>query len=143
MSQTRQPRRHRPALIALTLVAALTCLGLAYWQWTRFESAAGTFQNLGYALQWPAFAAAVIYAYRRFVVLESDPEEKAKLEARLRTSTEIPDDLLPQRPTLPSVDAVRDDLAGRSTDDDELASYNAYLKQLNDTDANDADRMSP
>ena len=49
-------RRRRPALIALVIVAAAGCLALAWWQWTRFESASGSFQNLGYALQWPLFA---------------------------------------------------------------------------------------
>ncbi|GED97485.1 transcriptional regulator [Gordonia crocea] len=130
MSQSRQPRRHRPALIVLTLVAATACLGLAYWQWVRFESAAGTFQNLGYALQWPAFAIAVIYAYRRFVVLESDPDEQARLTDKHRTDAEIPADLLPERPAIPSADAIGDELGGVDPDD-ELASYNAYLKALN------------
>ncbi len=132
MSQPRRPRRHRPALIVFTLVAALACLGLAYWQWIRFESASGTFQNLGYALQWPAFAIAVVYAYRRFVVLENDPEEQAKLTAKTRgEESEIRADLLPQRPTLPSADALRDDLVAPPAPDDDLAAYNAYLKKLN------------
>ena len=135
MPNPSQPRRHRPALILLTLVAASACLGLAYWQWIRFESAAGSFQNLGYALQWPAFAFAVIYAYRRFVVLESSPEAQATLTAQTRGEEyEIRADLLPERPTMPSADAVRDDLAAPTADDD-LASYNAYLKQLNDVPA--------
>ncbi|GAB08132.1 hypothetical protein GOARA_001_00020 [Gordonia araii NBRC 100433] len=134
MSESQGPRRHRPALIVLTLVAASACLGLAYWQWTRFESASGTFQNLGYALQWPAFAIAVIYAYRRFVVLENDPEEQAKLDPSRHGDTEIPADLLPQRPTMPSADAVLDDLAGTGdSPEDDMAGYNAYLKQLNES----------
>ncbi len=28
---------------------------LAWWQWTRYQSASGTLQNLGYVLQWPLF----------------------------------------------------------------------------------------
>ncbi|MFT4199855.1 transcriptional regulator [Gordonia sp. (in: high G+C Gram-positive bacteria)] len=136
MSQSRPPRRHRPALVALTLVAALTCLALAYWQWTRFESSSGTFQNLGYALQWPAFAFAVIYGYRRFVVLENDPEEQEKLIAKQHRDAAIPDELLPERPTLPSADALREDLEVAPTPDDDLAAYNAYLKQLNQVDRN-------
>lgn len=129
MPSESRPRRHRPALIALTLVAATACLGLAYWQWTRFESASGTFQNLGYALQWPAFSVAVVYAYRRFVILESDPEEKAKLTAKQRSAdAQIRADLLPDRPTIPSADAALD---GPADTDDDLAGYNAYLRQLN------------
>ena len=43
-------RRRRPALIALVMIAACGCLALGWWQWTRFQSASGSFQNLGYAL---------------------------------------------------------------------------------------------
>src|SRR5262245_8430477 len=63
-------RRRRPALIALVIVAACGCLALGWWQWTRFQSVSGTFQNLGYALQWPLFAWFCVYAYRKFVRYE-------------------------------------------------------------------------
>ena len=52
------------------ILAAAGCLALGWWQWTRYESASGTFQNLGYALQWPFFAGFCVYAYRTFVRLE-------------------------------------------------------------------------
>src|SRR6201996_2962788 len=55
-------RRRRPALVALVIVAACGCLALGWWQWTRFQSMSGTFQNLGYALQWPLFAWFCVYA---------------------------------------------------------------------------------
>lgn len=115
-------RRHRPALIALVVVAAAACLLLAWWQWDRFESSSGTGQNLGYALQWPAFAVAVIYAYRRFVVMEADPDAERSTEP-----TEIPDGVLPPRPTAadPSVSAIVD-----AAPDDEAAAYNRYLAEL-------------
>ena len=70
-------RRRRPALIVLVILAAGGCLALGWWQWTRFQSASGTFQNLGYALQWPAFAGFCVYAYRK-----------------------LPEGLLPERPKL-------------------------------------------
>ncbi|QCB29086.1 hypothetical protein [Corynebacterium endometrii] len=57
------------------LLIAVTCvcfLGLAYWQWTRFQSGSGTFQNLGYAFQWPLFAAFVIYAYKTAMRYENE-----------------------------------------------------------------------
>ncbi|MGB3302806.1 transcriptional regulator [Gordonia sp. (in: high G+C Gram-positive bacteria)] len=115
-------RRHRPALIALVTVAAITCLALAWWQWSRYESAGGTGQNLGYALQWPAFAAAFVYAYRRFVVMEADPEVERRGEL-----TEIPEGILPERPTAndPSVSAIVD-----AAPDSDLAAYNQYLAEL-------------
>jgi len=109
-------RRRRPALIALVILAASGCLALGWWQWTRFESTSGTFQNLGYALQWPAFAAFCVYAYRKFVRYEEAPPEP------LNTSTvkEIPEGLLPERPKAAQANA----------DDPELREYNAYLAEL-------------
>ena len=77
-------RRRRPALIALVIVAAAGCLGLAWWQWTRFQSASGSFQNLGYALQWPLFAGFCFYAYYKFVRYEEFPPEARKHRHRDR-----------------------------------------------------------
>lgn len=115
-------RRHRPALILLVAVAAAACLILAWWQWGRYESSSGTGQNLGYALQWPAFAVAVIYAYRRFVVMEADPDAERSTEP-----TEIPEGILPPRPTAadPTVSAILD-----AAPDEALAEYNRYLAEL-------------
>ena len=113
-------RRRRPALIALALVAASGCLALGWWQWTRFQSASGSFQNLGYALQWPAFAGFCIYAYYKFVRYEDVPPEPRKTDA----ATEIPDGLLPERPKSVQHDA----------DDADLREYNAYLAELAEAD---------
>ncbi len=111
-------RRRRPALIALVIVGAAGCLALAWWQWTRFESASGSFQNLGYAMQWPLFAGFVVYAYYKFVRYEEAPPEPTN-----RDLTEIPEDLLPQKPSpTTSVDDGVDDPA--------LREYNAYLAEL-------------
>ena len=128
----------RPALIILVIVATLACLGLGWWQWGRFESAAGTGQNLGYALQWPLFAGFVVFAYFRFVRLERDAgagsaeasdtpiESAVAAPARRRTKSaaprEIPAGILPERPT-----AARDD-------DPVLAEYNKYLADLHAQD---------
>ncbi len=134
------PAPHRrPALIILVIVAALACLGLGWWQWGRFESATGTAQNLGYALQWPLFAGFVVFAYFRFVRLERDapleateadtaPESAADTSAPPRRKAksvaprEIPAGILPDRPT-----------AGRD-DDPVLAEYNKYLADLHAQD---------
>lgn len=122
-------RRHRPALIVLVIVAALACLILAWWQWDRFESSSGTGQNLGYALQWPAFAIFVVYAYRRFVVLESNPDEVEKMHAH--GMTEIPEGILPPRPSAAPTPIVEDGTA----DGDQIAEYNQVLAQLAAADA--------
>jgi DNA-binding transcriptional regulator of glucitol operon len=113
-------RRRRPALIALVIVGAAGCLALAWWQWTRFESAAGDFQNLGYALQWPLFAGFVVYAYYKFVRYEEAPPEPKRHDE----PTEIPKGLLPERPTA----------ATPSDDDPTLREYNAYLSELAEKD---------
>lgn len=138
----------RPALIILVVVTAVACLGLGYWQWTRFESGNGTAQNLGYALQWPLFAGFALWAYFRFVRLERDAaagsEADDRTEPTPRTETtderggirgvlatwraarsgprEIPAGLLPERPT-----AARDE-------DPVLAEYNQYLADLHARD---------
>jgi DNA-binding transcriptional regulator of glucitol operon len=100
----------------LVVVAAAGCLGLAWWQWTRFESASGSFQNLGYALQWPLFAGFCFYAYYKFVRYEESPPEARQRD----TVTEIPAGLLPQRPQA----------ATPSDADPTLREYNAYLAEL-------------
>jgi DNA-binding transcriptional regulator of glucitol operon len=103
-------------MIVLVIIAACGCLALGWWQWSRFESAAGTFQNLGYALQWPFFAGFCIYAYRKFVRYEDEPPPPAAATG----ITAIPDGLLPQRPQ-----------SDTSADDDPaLREYNAYLSEL-------------
>ncbi|MDF3339686.1 hypothetical protein P3H80_19780 [Mycolicibacterium septicum] len=113
-------RRRRPALIALVFLGAAGCLALAWWQWTRYESASGTFQNLGYALQWPMFAGFCFYAYYKFVRYEDAPPERDNGEL-----TEIPAGLLPERPKAAAADA----------DDREMSEYNAYLAELAKSDA--------
>ena len=104
----------------MVIVAALACLGLAWWQWERFQSVNGTGQNLGYALQWPLFAWFVIYAYRKFVRYEEEPPHTGKPG----TVTEIPSGLLPERPRVEPAEP----------DDPALAEYNAYLAKLAEDD---------
>jgi DNA-binding transcriptional regulator of glucitol operon len=111
-------RRRRFALIILVIIAAGGCLALGWWQWSRFESTSGTFQNLGYALQWPMFAGFCVYAYRKFVRYEDTPPAAPSASESI---TEIPAGLLPQRPTAP---ATSDDL------DPTMREYNAYLAEL-------------
>lgn len=121
-------RRRRFALILLVIVAAAGCLALGWWQWTRFESTSGTFQNLGYALQWPFFAGFCVYAYRKFVRYEqAPPDHNASGDL-----TEIPGGLLPERPMAPA----------QPTDDPVLREYNAYLAELAQTDRAQSDRTA-
>jgi DNA-binding transcriptional regulator of glucitol operon len=102
------PSAHRrPATVTLVVLATAACLALGWWQWTRYESGSGSFQNLGYALQWPLFAAFVVYAYRRVVALE-DADEAAEEDGPTPATTaagpatEIPADVLPARRGTPA-----------------------------------------
>ena len=120
-------RRRRPALIVLVILAASGCLALGWWQWTRFQSASGTFQNLGYAMQWPLFAGFCVYAYRKFVRYEEAPPEPRADHAM----TELPDGLLPERPK-----------PAQQPDDPALREYNAYLTELAKADAERQNRTT-
>ena len=104
------------------IVAAAGCLALAWWQWTRFESASGTFQNLGYAMQWPLFAGFCVYGYYKFVRYEDAPPAPKNHDA----VTEIPAGLLPERPK-PTTQSDDDP-------DPALREYNAYLADLAEKD---------
>lgn len=121
-------RRRRFALIILVIIAASGCLALGWWQWSRFESTSGTFQNLGYALQWPMFAGFCVYAYRKFIRYEETPPAQA---STTESATEIPAGLLPQRPT---ARATSDEL------DPAMREYNAYLAELAQADKTHEDQ---
>ncbi|BDB43788.1 MULTISPECIES: hypothetical protein [Mycobacterium] len=126
MSKQANTRHHRLAAIALVIAAACGCLALGWWQWTRFQSVSGSYQNLGYALQWPMFAAFCVYAYRKFVRYEQAPPQPSG------TVTEIPAGLLPERPQP----------AAEQTDDPALREYNAYLAELAQHDAEKQNRTT-
>ncbi|MFC4377799.1 transcriptional regulator [Nocardia halotolerans] len=131
-----RPAHNRAALIALVIVVALGCLALAWWQWERFDSATGTGQNLGYALQWPLFAAFAVFAYVRFVRLEREVEQPASARSAAdEAPREIPAGILPERPQ------------AAPADDPETAAYNQYLAHLHasdiDAQVREADLHSP
>ena len=123
-------RRRRFGLIIAVIIAAGGCLALGWWQWSRFESSSGTFQNLGYALQWPMFAGFCVYAYRKFLHYEDAPPEPAPNDTAV---TEIPAGLLPERPTsTPPPDDV----------DPVMREYNAYLAELARADETQAENQN-
>ncbi len=79
----------RPGWVAghlLVVAAVLTCLRLGWWQWQRTHETTGTAQNFGYALLWPAFGAAFIYMWMRFLHLEvlKDVEDEEETDRALR-----------------------------------------------------------
>lgn len=117
-----EPRRGRIRVrawhILLLAAAVVACILLAYWQWTRYRSGTGTFQNLGYALQWPFFGAFFVYAYRAGLrmenekidaeggqealtdLYEADLARYGRDDAPEAPPTEIDAEALPSRPTL-------------------------------------------
>jgi DNA-binding transcriptional regulator of glucitol operon len=97
---------------------------LAWWQWTRYESVSGSFQNLGYALQWPMFGAFCFYGYFKFVRYEEAPPTPRSADG---SPTEIPAGLLPERPKA----------ATHLDSDPALSEYNAYLAELAKSDTDD------
>ncbi|WP_434781082.1 hypothetical protein [Amycolatopsis kentuckyensis] len=115
------PWGRRIAIVATCLVSLLVCCGLAWWQWDRFTSANGTFQNLGYVLQWPLFGLFPAFMFWRIRKLN----QKAEADAA------------PLVEAKPEVPAPRPRPVPEQTDtdeDDELAAYNRYLRELNARD---------
>lgn len=111
--------------IALSVVSLIVCCGLAWWQWDRYQSASGTFQNLGYVLQWPLFGlfpAFMFYRMHRLRQAElAAPEEPSEPAAQERATVAVRQQAI----TEPTGDEA----------DDELAAYNRYLRDLNARDA--------
>ncbi|WP_285483633.1 hypothetical protein [Amycolatopsis sp. NBRC 101858] len=110
------------AIVATCLVSLLVCCGLAWWQWDRFTSANGTFQNLGYVLQWPLFGLFPAFMFWRIRQLKHKAEARGE-EPEQREQPEVP----APRPRPDAVQAVQDE-------DEELAAYNRYLRELNARD---------
>lgn len=114
-SKTKQPRRFKVKAwhLLLLVIAVLCTFGLAYWQWTRFQSGSGTFQNLGYAFQWPLFGAFFVYAYKQILAYENDRYDAITAEdstvdsqtyvakdVQDKVATSIDESFLPQRPQI-------------------------------------------
>ncbi len=66
-------------MVGVSLVSLAVCCGLAWWQWQRYESVSGTFQNLGYVLQWPLFGVAPAYMFWRFRQLRAREREQGSV----------------------------------------------------------------
>ncbi len=104
----------------LALAAAATCVRLGWWQWQRAHSSAGSLQNLGYAVQWPAFALFVLLFWWRVVRDELRPPAADRPAPR------------PAAPP-PPPQLVADD-----PEDAELIAYNRYLARLHEQDRRQA-----
>jgi DNA-binding transcriptional regulator of glucitol operon len=102
---------------AFALVATFAMLRLGLWQWHRSE-ATHSAQNLGYALQWPAFAVFAVVVWFRVCrdVVRPPQDAPPATNSKRRPAPEAP----------AAVVAVTDE------EDPELAAYNRYLARLNE-----------
>ncbi|ANN16533.1 hypothetical protein SD37_13295 [Amycolatopsis orientalis] len=115
----------RLGIAGVCLVSLALCCGLAWWQWERFSSANGTFQNLGYVLQWPLFGLFPAFMFWRIRKLRRQAAEAGTPEQTAETAVaEVP---APRQRRAPSPRPA-------APEDDELAAYNKYLRELNARD---------
>ncbi|PXY28065.1 hypothetical protein [Prauserella muralis] len=129
----------RLAIAGVCALSLAICCGLAWWQWERYSSAGGTFQNLGYVLQWPLFGlfpAFMVWRIRRL---------KAQAEAGRSTGQGEPQgdraawgrrpaDVPAPRPAVPRTRQTAGAGDAEDPEDAELAAYNRYLAELNARD---------
>lgn len=110
--------------VALTS-AAIGCVAIGAWQWSRLDSASGVDQNAGYVLLWPVFGAFLFTAgltWRRLQRAATGSAHTTAAHLEALATRELPPGLLPARiRRLPETD-------------DATACYNAYLATLNDRD---------
>jgi DNA-binding transcriptional regulator of glucitol operon len=94
----------------LVLAAVVTSLRLGWWQWERSQALTGTMQNLGYSFLWPAFGAAFVWMWVRFLRLEQIKEREAEeadaaaLAGMLGGPTDVPAAPPTDGPTAPAAD---------------------------------------
>lgn len=92
------PLRVRIIQIIFLILAVIATLLLAWWQWDRWQSNGGSFQNLGYAIQWPIFGFFFVVAYRKYIQYEKERllGDEAPAAPTLPTDeiTEVPEDFL-------------------------------------------------
>jgi DNA-binding transcriptional regulator of glucitol operon len=106
------------AIVAVSLLAVVGGLLLAWWQWNRYQSASGTLQNLGYVLQWPLFGVFPAFMFWR---IHRTTKRERTYEAQPETAP----------PTIdPRLTYVQN--TNVADEDSELLAYNEYLATLAD-----------
>ena len=149
-------------LLHLLFVAAVVTTGfLAWWQWDRAHEAGGSFQNLGYALQWPMFGAFTLFLWYRVARMHLH-ETFASEDADAQSSDAQSSDA--RSPDVPAADgagrapagSIEPGALGRSNrrlvprpaervdsaEDPQMAEYNRYLAELNSADEDSTDESS-
>ncbi len=103
--------------------AAIGCVAIGGWQWSRLESSVGIDHNAGYVLLWPVFGAFLFVAgltWRRLTRAATGSAHTTAARLETLANRELPPGLLPARiSTIPETDHA-------------TTRYNAYLATLND-----------
>jgi DNA-binding transcriptional regulator of glucitol operon len=116
------------AIVAVSVLAVVGGALLAWWQWTRYTSATGTLQNLGYVLQWPLLG--VFPGFMFWRIHRTARRERAAGNDQPPTEAPRPAELDPRmlyqqnRTVAPA--------------DQEHVAYNDYLARLADREQHDA-----
>jgi DNA-binding transcriptional regulator of glucitol operon len=105
---------------ALAVVLVLACLRLGWWQLDEARKT-GSLQNIGYSLEWPLFALAVVFVWVRLMQWEIHPPAKQR---RLSRPLHAAPPAAAPAPAPVPVDLPRDET------DERLDRYNAYLARL-------------
>jgi DNA-binding transcriptional regulator of glucitol operon len=128
-------------LLCIFLVVLFLRLGL--WQWHRAQSPSGGIQNYAYAFQWPLFAVFGIVLYWKTLQIELAGETDESGESPRPLSGPLAGLAAKPLPELkiehqrgadgrPSVRVgISTSLPTPDEDDEEVATYNAYLARLN------------
>ncbi|GEM_PF-146634 len=114
---------------AAAVILVLGFLGLGWWQVRR--AADGNTLSFGYAIEWPIFAAFVLYVWVKEI--RRTLRESARPEVRLpagRTTVESPA-WPPAATAAPNGRRRRNEAAYDDSGDEDLAAYNRYLAWLN------------
>lgn len=124
----------RLLVIGVSLASLLACCALAWWQWQRYSSASGTWQNLGYVLQWPLFGLFPAFVFWRLRALRLRETQAEQGEAAQADA---------ERPVAVSTPRPAQRLAVADDEDAELAAYNAYLAELARMSSSEQEGRSP
>jgi DNA-binding transcriptional regulator of glucitol operon len=116
------------AIVAVSLIAVVGGALLAWWQWTRYQSATGTLQNLGYVLQWPLFG--VFPAFMFWRIHRTAQRERAHDRAATDPAPTEPVEPAEVDPKLTY--AQNRTMTYVAEEDQELLAYNEYLGRLAD-----------
>lgn len=146
-------------LLHLLFVAAVVATGfLAWWQWDRAHEGGGSFQNLGYALQWPMFGAFTLFLWYRVARMhlhETFASEGTDAQSSDAQSSDArsPDARAADGAGRAPAGSIEPGALGRSNrrlvpppaervdsaEDPQMAEYNRYLAELNSADETSAD----